>query len=85
MKTFDFAISKKFTFFVFKHDLTRLYKDDQALSPSNRFLDFNSSINPGYSWGSRENVSNCEMFKTNYILKIDSFKIIFKNIKGIYN
>ena len=80
MKTFDFAISKKFTFFVFKHDLTRLFKDD-PLSPSNRFLDFNSSINPGDSWGSRENVSSHQMFKISYILKIGNFKINLKKSK----
>ena len=46
-----FRNSKKLPFFVFKRDLTRLYKDDLFLH--NRFLDSNS----GDSWGSRENVS----------------------------
>ena len=44
-KTFDLRISKKLTCFVFKHYLTRLYKDD-LFSSSNRFLDSNSGI-PG--------------------------------------
>ena len=37
IKTFDFRICKKLTFFMFKHDLTCFYKDD-ILSLSNRFL-----------------------------------------------
>ena len=37
------------------------------------------------SWGSRENVSNRQMFKISYILKIDNFKTILKIIEDIYN
>ena len=55
--------------------LTRLYKDD-FLSQINRFLDSNSSINHGDFWGSRESVSNHQMFKISYILKTDNSKII---------
>ena len=81
--TFDFRISKKLTFFVFKHELTNyhvLYKDDFT-SQTNRILDSNSLINYRDFLGRRENESNRQMFKTPYIFKINSFEII----KDIYN
>ena len=75
MKTFDIIIKKKSMFFMFKQDLTCLYKN-------NLFLSFNPvpRLKLWDSWGSRENLSIRQMFEIRHILKIDNFKII-----NVYN
>ena len=51
MKTFDIRIKKKSTFFMFKQDLTCLYKN-------NLFLSFKPvpRLQLGDSWGSKDNL-----------------------------
>ena len=66
MKTFDFRISKKLTFFMFEHYVKCLYKRPSL------FVQSVSRFQLEGSWGSRENISIRQMIKINYILKKDN-------------